>query len=57
MPAKSSRQRKLFGIALAIKRGQAKCSDYPEACKIAKSMTEAQIREFAMKPKRRKKSK
>lgn len=55
MPAKSEKQRRLFGIALAIKRGEARCSDYPEACKIAKSLTESKIREFAMKSKKKKK--
>jgi len=55
MPAKSEKQRRLFGIALAIKRGEARCSDYPEACKIAKSLTENKIREFAMKSKKKKK--
>lgn len=55
MPAKSSRQRKLFGIALAIKRGKLSCSYSPEACKIAKQLSESKIREFAKKPRKRKK--
>lgn len=54
MPSKSARQRRLFGIALAIKRGKLPCSYSDEACKIAKQLSEKKIREFAKKPRKRK---
>ncbi len=44
-----------MAIALKIKRGEASCSQYPTACKIAKQMTEEQLREFAMKSKKKRK--
>lgn len=45
-PAVSEKQSNLFGIALAIKRGNIKPSYSPEAAKIADSMSEQQIKEF-----------
>ncbi len=49
MPAKSEKQRKLMGAALAYKRGE-----YPQASeevrKVAESMTEKELEDFAKKP-------
>lgn len=47
MPAKSQVQQKLFGIALAMKRGEVPYSYSKEAAKIARSLSEEKIREFA----------
>ena len=49
-PAVSERQRKLAGIALAIKRGETPASFSPEAAKMAKTMSTEELREFAKKP-------
>lgn len=49
MPAKSDKQRKLMGAALAAKRGGKAAS--PEVAKVAKSMSEKQLKEFATKKK------
>ena len=51
MPAKSSAQQKAAGIALAIKRGEAKAKPGTASAEMAKSMTAKQAREFATKPK------
>ncbi len=48
MPAKSERQRKLFGTALSMKRGKSKITDTP-AGKIAENLSEYKIRDFAKK--------
>lgn len=47
MPAQSEKQRKLFGAALAIKRGETKPAG--QAAKIAGSVSEKKIEEFARK--------
>ncbi|GAB6122648.1 hypothetical protein JCM30204_37970 [Dysgonomonas termitidis] len=56
MPAKSEKQRRLMGAALAYKRGETKnVSD--EVKKVADSMTEKELEDFASKPKANKKGK
>ncbi len=50
MPAVSAKQRRLMGAALAAKRGGKAAS--PKVAKVAKGMSEKQLRDFA---KRRKK--
>ncbi len=54
MPAVSEVQRRLAGIALAIKRGQTPRSYSQEAARMADSMTEAQLEKFAQTNKNRK---
>jgi hypothetical protein len=54
MPRKSEKQRKAMGAALAAKRGGKVKKGSPSA-KMAKSMTEAQLKDFARKPKGKKK--
>jgi len=49
MPAKSEKQRKLMGAALAYKRGENK-NVSEEIKKVANSMTEEQLEDFASKP-------
>lgn len=56
MPAKSEKQRKLMGAALSYKRGESK-HPTEEAKKVANSMTEEQLEDFASKPIAKKKSK
>lgn len=52
MPAKSEKQRRLMGAALAYKRGETKnASD--EIKRIADSMTEKELEDFASKPKQK----
>ncbi len=55
MPAVSEKQRRLMGIALAIKRGKTPKSYSPSAAKVAETMTVDQLREYtsAIKPKRK----
>lgn len=50
MPAKTEKQRRLMGAALAYKRGE---NEHPSAKvkEVAKGMTEKQLEEFASKPK------
>lgn len=56
MPAKSEKQRRLMGAALSYKRGENKnASD--EVKKVANSMTEKELEDFASKPIAKKKSK
>lgn len=55
MPSVSKRQQKMFGIALAIKRGKLPASKYPQAAKIAAEMDEKQLSEFAGEVKKKKK--
>lgn len=50
MPPKSPAQRKLAGIALAMKRGETPKSYSKQAAKMAESMTVKQLREYAAKP-------
>lgn len=54
MPAKSEKQRRLMGAALAYKRGENK---HPsgEVKKVAESMTESQLVDMAKKPRSAKK--
>jgi len=49
MPSKSTKQQNLFRLALAIKLGKAKRNTSKEAAKLADSMTEKQLKEFAEK--------
>jgi len=56
MPAKSEKQRRLMGAALSYKRGESK-HPTAEAKKVAKSMSEEQLEDFASKPKSKKNSK
>ncbi|MGB9693976.1 MAG: DUF3008 family protein [Fervidobacterium sp.] len=53
MPAKSAKQRRLFAIALSIKRGQTPKSYSPAAARMAKTMSVSQLRDFAKKRKKR----
>jgi len=57
MPAKSERQRRLFGMALAYKRGEVSLRELPKGVRedikrIAKTMTEEEIRKYAKKRKK-----
>lgn len=54
MPAKSEKQRKLMGAALAYKRGESKTTS-DEIKKVANSMTESELKDFASKPKSKRK--
>lgn len=56
MPAKSEKQRRLMGAALAYKRGENKDAS-EEVKKVADGMSEKQLEEFASKPIAKKKSK
>jgi len=47
--AVSEKQRRLFGVALAMKRGKTPKTDTP-AGEIAENLSEEKIREFAKKP-------
>ena len=49
MPAKSEKQRRLMGAALAYKRGENPHAS-EEVRKVAESMTEEQLEDFASKP-------
>jgi len=49
MPAKSEKQRRLMGAALSYKRGENKHPS-SEVKKVARSMTEEQLEDFASKP-------
>lgn len=52
MPAKTEKQRKLFGIAESIKKGKTPASYSKSAAKIAKSVPLSKIREFSKKGKK-----
>ena len=53
MPAKSGRQQRAAGAALAAKRGERSMKSLKGASRqMAKSMTTKQLRDFASKPKR-----
>ncbi|MGB6501648.1 MAG: DUF3008 family protein [Thermoplasmata archaeon] len=52
MPAQSEAQRRLMGAALAAKRGGRAASG--KAAKVARGMSESQLRDFARKPSKRK---
>ena len=47
MPAVTQEQQQLFGIALSMKRGETSYSYSPEAAKLARIMTEEQLRDYA----------
>ncbi len=49
MPARSEKQRRLMGAALAYKRGENENAS-EEIKKVAKSMTEKELEEMASKP-------
>lgn len=49
MPAKSEKQRRLMGAALAHKRGEYKHAS-PEIIRIANSMSEQELEKMASKP-------
>jgi len=49
-PSSSERQRRLAGIALAMKRGETPMDYSPEAAEMARSMSEKSLEEFAKKP-------
>jgi hypothetical protein len=53
MPAVSEKQRKAMGAALAAKRG-GKVKKGSPSSKMAKSMSEGQLKDFAKKPKGKK---
>ncbi len=53
MPAVSQAQKKLMGVALAIKRKKIPRSYSREASRMADEMTEAQLEEFASRVKRK----
>lgn len=55
MPAVSERQRKAAGAALAAKRGGKKPAKGSASAQMAKGMSETQLRDFAKKPKGKKK--
>lgn len=55
MPAKSGRQRRAAGMALAARRGKIPMSKLKGAAKSMAKMSEQDLRDFAKKPKRRKK--
>lgn len=52
MPARSERQRRLMGAALAVKRGGRAVS--PEVARVAHGMSESQLRDFAKRVPKRK---
>jgi len=49
-PAVSEQQRKLFCIALSIKRGKTPKGYSPEAAEMAKTMTLKQLRDYCGSP-------
>lgn len=49
MPAKTEKQRRLMGAALAYKRGENPDAS-EEVRKVAESMTEQELKEWASKP-------
>lgn len=50
MPAVSERQRRLAGIALAMRRGETPMDYSHEAAEMARSMSEKELRKYASKP-------
>lgn len=50
MPAKSRAQQKLMGIALGIKRGETPAGYSPEAARLARTMSEPDLEDFASTP-------
>lgn len=55
MPSVSSRQQKLFAIALAIKRKRLSPAYSKKAARLARTMTEEQLRDFARAPLKKRK--
>lgn len=60
MPARSKKQKRFMGIALAIKKGKTPRSYSPEATRAAQTMSEKALKHFAKTkekglPKRKKK--
>ncbi len=55
MPAVSEKQRRAMGAALAAKRGEAKVKRGSPSAKMAASMTESELEDFARKPKKSRK--
>ncbi len=53
MPAKSEKQRKAMGAALAAKRGGKKPAAGSPSSKMSKGMSESQLSDFAKKPKKK----
>jgi len=53
MPPKSKKQRRLMGTALSIKRGETPASYSPEAARLARTMTEEQLEEYAGVPEKK----
>jgi len=49
MPAESEKQRKLFAIALAIKKGKIPKSYSKNASKLAEQLSKKKLKEFAKK--------
>lgn len=54
MPSVSERQRKAMGAALAAKRGTSKAKKGSASARMAASMSERQLEDFAKKPKKNK---
>ena len=54
MPSVSGKQRRFFGLVLAIKRGEARGASM-RAKKVASSISESDARDFASKVEKRKK--
>lgn len=52
MPAATEKQRKLFGIARAIQKGETSARYSPTAAKVAKTVNPEKVREFARKKKK-----
>lgn len=50
MPARSKAQQKLMGIALGIKRGEVPPGYSPEAARLARTMSEPDLEDFAAAP-------
>ncbi len=57
MPAKSSRQRKAAGVALAAKRGKIPLSKLKGPAKAMAKMSEQDLRDFASKHKSKRRKK
>lgn len=53
MPAKSKAQQALMGIALGVKRGETPPGYSPEAARLARTMSEPELEEFASTPRQK----
>lgn len=47
MPAKSTSQRRLMGMALAMKRGEVPMSKSKKVAKVARGMSEKELKKYA----------